>query len=414
MPHLSYVNGNCPNNEDEFISCDEIDHTPYNVHVTKLDVMFLSISIITHIVDVAFDIHLAYRYYHNSQYDYFALTAVFILFPALVNTIVSTRMYIKDEDSMSVAKMVSTKWFIRVIILIFQLAPILRYCESLGYALKSRQAEREKKYVEQRTYYELMLKEDSDVALLRVFECFLEAAPQQVLQTTILIVERGQPWSFQYFSQIGSIGSSLCSMGWSMASYHRSIRFAQQNKNNINKRGTVAQFLWHFMVTVSRILSISVAASLFVKWTVVACVVHWFIMLLWLKLTTRLTFCVDHTAPIIYQHLGELLFAVVLALVYIFTFITPDQGQTRNRYLFYYTLCFLENVCAAVVWATADNNDLREVWYFYPLLVSCIVPFIIGIGFMILYYQYFHPTSLKFNKSSSQKEAAAQTEMVNL
>lgn len=32
-----------------------------------------------------------------------------------------------------------------------------------------------------------MLKEDSDAALLRIFECFLEAAPQQVLQTSLLL-----------------------------------------------------------------------------------------------------------------------------------------------------------------------------------------------------------------------------------
>ena len=40
---------------------------------------------------------------------------------------------------------------------------------------------------EQERYYKLMLKEDADVALLRVFECFLESAPQQILQISYLL-----------------------------------------------------------------------------------------------------------------------------------------------------------------------------------------------------------------------------------
>jgi hypothetical protein len=49
--------------------------------------------------------------------------------------------------------------------------------------------------------------------------------------------------------QAGSIISSLLSMAWSMASYQRSIRFVQEDKDNISWGGTVMQFLWHFMVT---------------------------------------------------------------------------------------------------------------------------------------------------------------------
>lgn len=32
-----------------------------------------------------------------------------------------------------------------------------------------------------------MIHEDSDVALIRIFECFLEAAPQKILQITIIL-----------------------------------------------------------------------------------------------------------------------------------------------------------------------------------------------------------------------------------
>jgi len=50
------------------------------------------VSIVSHIIDVGLDINIAYRYFHSGQSVYFILTMVFILFPALVNTIISMRM----------------------------------------------------------------------------------------------------------------------------------------------------------------------------------------------------------------------------------------------------------------------------------------------------------------------------------
>jgi len=68
-----------------------------------------------------------------------------------------------------------------------QLAPVIHYWETLKYALRARKCKKSGDRASERRYYLRMLKEDQDVALLRVFECFLEAAPQQVLQLTLML-----------------------------------------------------------------------------------------------------------------------------------------------------------------------------------------------------------------------------------
>jgi len=73
----------------------------------------------------------------------------------------------------------------------------LRYCDVLKYALKSRKAARKGNYDDQRKYYSLMAKEDSYVSLLRIFECFLEAVPQQILQICIVLAEKNHGSTIQ-------------------------------------------------------------------------------------------------------------------------------------------------------------------------------------------------------------------------
>lgn len=211
--------------------------------------------------------------------------------------------------------------------------------------------------------------------------------------------------------QSGSIVSSLLSMAWSMASYHRSIRFCQVDKSNLTWSASVVQFLWHFMVTVSRILSISAVASLFPIYTGVFCCAHWIAMTFWLALFEQTQFAISEQSSL-RAKLSEIIFCGILGLVYIFTYLTPSEGDTRNRYLVYYPICFVENITAILLWSTFISSETRDAWYYYPLLLSSIIPFVIGIIFMLLFYHFFHPiTSRRVTTPNvySPKVAATQT-----
>jgi hypothetical protein len=150
-----------------------------------------------------------------------------------------------------------------------------------------------------------------------------------------------------------------------------------------------------FLISVSRILAISAVSALFPKATAAACGIHWIIMTGWLFVLDRTNFCTSSPAGATKkEQAGEFLFAATLGLVYIFTYITPSEGRTRLRYLVYYGVCFAENLLLAATWASQSSLRVINTWYFLPLLIFSIVPFIVGIVFMILYYLYFHPKGI--------------------
>ncbi|RZB41721.1 XK-related protein 6 [Asbolus verrucosus] len=329
---------------------DVVDRLPSKDRVTNWDIASFIISIISHLLDVIFDCNIAYRYYVREELNYFFTTLAFILIPAFINTVFSIRMYMLDTDNMDRSATLTDKFTKRRLccfgVLIFQLAPVLRYFDALQYAIKSKRAEKNKDVENQRKYYELMVKEDSDVALLRVLECFLEAAPQQILQLTIIFSagRNGENILDDMVHQLLSIGSSFVSMAWSMASYQRLLRVSLKNKSNISWPGTMVQFMWHFLVTVSRILCISVIASKYLVPTILVIVLHWFVMTLWLSCTNQKNNFCRH------NKVYDMFFYSIFGTVYIFTPVTLVEGPTFLKYVFFYLVLFVENTIANVVW----------------------------------------------------------------
>lgn len=160
---------------------------------------------------------------------------------------------------------------------------LYRYFEALQHALRLRNNKNSP--AENKKHSKSLLKEDSNLALLRIVECFLEAAPQQVLQIAILLSEKREQsgktqnvnlWQskllfvtrFTIILTISkyadnylisllavylywSVVTSLMSTAWTFAMYHRSVRFVQKDKMRISWTGSLIQFGWIFFVTSS-------------------------------------------------------------------------------------------------------------------------------------------------------------------
>lgn len=145
---------------------------------------------------------------------------------------------------------------------------------------------------------------------------------------------------------------------------------------------TVVQQQFNHLV--SRVLSIAAVASLFPMWTLIGCSVHAISMALWIFLFDRSPFC----SSSIFHSFG---FSLVLGMVFIFNYILPKVRRTRYRYAIFYSICFIENVICVYFFYNFASHYTMGKSYFILICVLAIVPFALGIVFMIIYYTKFHP-----------------------
>ena len=111
---------------------------------------------------------------------------------------------------------------------------VMRYIDSLAFGVKYMRKPDVR-------YYRLMIHEDTDATMLRLFECFLESAPQLLIQLYLIILVPVKTHTlsktgvlfyvlFPYFSCF----ISLFSIALALASYYKSLRMSLPNKVNLS------------------------------------------------------------------------------------------------------------------------------------------------------------------------------------
>ncbi|XP_073835584.1 XK-related protein 4 [Musca autumnalis] len=362
---ISSINTICPGGGGASSQCT----------ISYLEICSTALSIIMRAMTVCINIKLAVDYQRQGHQDYFIWTVICIICPMMITMLIHANMCYQDEKfSNGCGQIIQTLFLVLVSSFFF------RYWKSFVYAIKCKKAQLVGDKQAQLKYYKLNIREESDVAFIRLFECFLEAAPQKILLISIILAHRDRMSN----AQIIAIASYFGSMAWSLSVYHRYNRYSQSDKYNISTNGVILQLCWHFCISVSRTLCIAFVASVFPLWTVLACLIHALV-------SGFVTFIIDRP-KFARSSLGNFFFCLILGIVYIFTYISVRDAPTRYKYLFYYMFCSMENVICIAMFMLYASPDLISIGYlFYPLCAMGFSFYYIGIVFMIIYYLYFHP-----------------------
>lgn len=151
--------------------------------------------------------------------------------------------------------------------------------QSLIYQVKWLRAQKHKDEEKQRLYFKLMVMEESDVALIRIIECFLDSCPHKIIHMTAIINSGFNPTT----AQLLSLASAFGGFAWALAAYQRCIRVAQPDKRQLSFAGMLALCIWHFLVTFARVISIVLLTSVFPKFAIISIVVHALLMTFWVS-----------------------------------------------------------------------------------------------------------------------------------
>ncbi|XP_076317321.1 XK-related protein 6-like [Tachypleus tridentatus] len=372
-----------PPTQSDVASSETLDAIPSddNLKFTVFDCILLLWCLGSFIFDTGSDLVMCFLHYHNGNMWYFGLTVTFVVVPALTMTGFSLRWYLLDENNQEMAPVSRVQWVVRVVFLILQLGPIIRYVDTLWYGFKVRASSRKEALKEVRDYYCKMVYEDSDAAMLRLFECYMESAPQLVLQ---LFIQAKSPYPLQLNWKTivpwFSILFSLISLATSLVSYQSALRRSLPDKCDLSRIGKVGMFFWRFFVIASRVVALSLFASYSPVALAIFCVIHWFVMTAWI-ISMKTNFY-DNKCE-------EWMYDAVLGVQFIFCYFNPVDRPTRYRYTIYYFVAFVENTTLMFIWYAHSDP---EVWYRVAALYLQFTSFPVGIMFMLIYYLKCHPT----------------------
>lgn len=236
-----------------------------------------------------------------------------------------------------------------------------------------------------------------DVSFLRLMEAFLESAPQLLLHLYIIVEEDIPDQVRKAITGIAVIVSML-SLAFAVADYisaskdviHYNPPPDKPRKQRLSWTAYFIIILWQLGMVVSRGLAISLFASEFAYYVFVIGGIHYLVMLYWMYrqnsyLLIREEADYDEPGSHLCDNYGLEIVAAAFNLFFLF------KLSDENSVLYttaYYTLFFFENIIMILLWFVSIDYEL-ELWYEEAAPIGVVMGFLLGLGFMLLYYIHY-------------------------
>ncbi|XP_025905885.1 XK-related protein 4 [Nothoprocta perdicaria] len=273
-------------------------------------------------------------------------------------------------------------WLLQSLVHILQLGQVWRYFHTIYLGIRSRRSGENDRW----RFYWKMVYEYADVSMLHLLATFLESAPQLVLQLCIVVQTR----TLQALQGL-TAAASLVSLAWALASYQKALRDSRDDKKPISYMAVIIQFCWHFFTIAARVITFALFASVFQLYFGIFIVLHWCIMTFWI-VHCETEFCITKWE--------EIVFDMVVGIIYIFSWFNVKEGRTRCRLFIYYFVILLENTALSALWYLYKAPPISDA-FAIPALCVVFSSFLTGIVFMLMYYAFFHPNGPRFGQSPS-------------
>ena len=292
------------------------------------DVLFNIISMASYFCDVVFDVITAYTLYQQQQWVWLSLAVVFIVSSLVISQILSAKWFLQRHTTSSApgASDASADGTSESLKEVNKGALMAIHLVGMGVLWR---------------YFKLFIPVDlrivkhevRDLCMLRLTHAFVEAAPMLLVQLYLIWLKPSR----DQVSDLNMVSTvlSLFSVCWALASFNKNVRRQHVHKLVLTWLGVIFQFMWRLGTVTSRVVALSVYATVYSYWVFLVIGLHWMSMFFWL-ISPRNVFHGDKMSKV-----KKDLYCALIAVVYIFCYVNLQHVNPRMKMAAFYVTMFL-------------------------------------------------------------------------